>query len=122
MRIIGTRSEVVFDLESLCGTHRTTAHAQRMVHYPAMARDALASDELKAQAEHLRSSYYIFESVKGIRRFKRRFELLIQRLEWDEAGRTWESFDQMKEDIPGMVEDYLHTAGDRNLRRTALSL
>lgn len=48
-------------------------------------------------------------------------ELLVRWLgfQWDD--RTLQPLDQMKEDIPGVVEHYLYTVANRNLKHTVLS-
>ena len=39
----------------------------------------------------------------------------------DDADYTWEPLRNLTEDLPGMLEDFLHTSGDRKLKRQATS-
>ncbi len=45
-------------------------------------------------------------------------------VEWeglpDTIDRTWELLYQVREDIPGMFEDFFHTSGERALKKKAL--
>lgn len=68
------------------------------------------------------SPYHIIERIVGIKQQKRKIELLMHQLGCEDDNRTWEVFDRKKENIPGMLEDYLYTARDRNLIRTVLNL
>lgn len=122
MHIIGTASGLAFNLELLPGMQETTIHAQTTLHNPEIEQDARPSERRKAQSEFSHSLYHIVEVVEGICRRQGLFELLTHWLRWEEGGRTWDSIYQMNEDITGLMEDYFHTTGDWNLKRTALSL
>ena len=47
-------------------------------------------------------------------------------VEWeglpDTVDLTWEPFEQVLEDLPGLLEDFLHTSGKWELKQKALAL
>lgn len=112
MRIVTTKSEAVFELEDLMKTNEMTIHAQHIVPYPAISRAQEASMELMEQAKQLDSTYDVFENVGGIQRGQGKTKLKENGLPG--RGCQRKHFSQVRADVPGLVEDYLHTAGDQD--------
>ena len=61
--------------------------------------------------------------IRDIRRKDTSFEFMI---EWeglpDSVDMTWEPLETVKEDLPGIIQDYLYTANKRELKHQALKL
>lgn len=118
MRVTYAKSHLVFEVENLNDGSKLVAHAQRMLPYPAARRGEQASIELKKQAEHYDTQYHLVESICGVRERDDKFEVLVRWLGFEEGNNeTWEAFDEMKDDLPGVTEDFLYSAGDRNIKR-----
>ena len=77
--------------------------------------------QIMTAANHSENQVQIAKDIHAIRREKDELEVYI---EWDglpaEADRSWEPIGVVREDLPGVLEDYLHTEGDRDLKRLAL--
>lgn len=123
MRVIEARSDLVFVLEDINDARTLTAHAQRLVPYPITTRTKQALLELKQQAADYDTTYHLVDVIKGVRKRGREFEVLVKWLGFDaDQDETWEPVGTMKDDLPGMLEDFLHTSGDRNLKRQIIDL
>lgn len=49
--------------------------------------------------------------------------MLDQWLEFDAGDNViWEAHEKMREDLPGVLEAFLHTAGDRNMKKEIIDL
>ena len=75
---------------------------------------------LKAAA-HSCTRYETVHSRRGIRQKK---DLIEVQVKWeglpDGICFTWEPLVQIVEDLPGLLEDFLYTAGEQTLKRRAL--
>lgn len=85
-----------------------------------MEGSSYASAELIKHSKHLKMDYDIVEDVKRIRRRDGKYELIVKWDSWEEENQTWQPFNLMREDIPGLVEVYLHSSSERILKRTGL--
>lgn len=122
MRVVETKSSLLFVVEDINSSHRITAHAQRLVPYPITPTTEQTSKELKQQATYYDMMTQIVDRIKGVRKRKGKYELLVAWMGYEEGDNTWEPIETMLEDIPGVVEDYMYTAGDRNLKREIIDL
>lgn len=103
-------------------------HSHKPAHNPCTTDDSIssqhaikkASEELKPRAAHYDSTYNL---VEDMHKNKTEYEVGIK---WsgfdDENDQAWEPFQQILHDMPGPLEDCLHTSGHRNLRREILDL
>ena len=121
-RIVAVRSDWVYEVENIIDGKREIVHARRMHLYRADMDGAHATESLKQTAAHLESKYQIAEGIKDIRNENSTIKILIQ---WeglpDDMDWTWEPVNQVYDDLPGLLQDFLHTAGKRNLKRRALA-
>lgn len=68
MRVVASKSDLVFEVESIVDGSKSVLHAQRMVPYPVTPRGKQASSELKQQAQHYDTKYHLVHSICGIRK------------------------------------------------------
>lgn len=108
-RIVAVNSGWVYQVEDLVNGRKETVHASRLVLY----RSGLDGKELDSIllrcAEHSETAYQDARALRGIRE-NDGIEMLV---EWqglpDEMDLTWEPLQQVYEDLPGFLEDFLHT-------------
>lgn len=65
---------------------------------------------------------HIEEEIRGIQKRKNCYEALIGWLRHLRNDDTWEPIHSILEDIPVLLENYLNTAVERNLKREILDL
>ncbi len=120
-RVTSAKSNWVFEVEDLLSGKRELVHAQRLRLYRSDMEGKEVAPGLLRAAEHTEATYQTARKLCGIRKNKGEVEVQV---EWeglpDTSDRTWEPLEQIMADIPGVLEEFLHTAGDRNLKREAL--
>lgn len=123
MLVKRANSNLVYVVEDLIDAHHFTVHAQRVMPYPITKSAEQTSEELKHQVLHFDPGYHLVDGIVGICNCKVELELLIKwsGLEGD-VDRMWEPLNTIQEDVPGVLEDFIHTSGDRNLKRGVLDL
>lgn len=62
----------------------------------------------------------IVERIRGVRKNMSESEVLIKRSGFERSEDSWESVKTMVEDIRGIIENYIDTTGERNLKRERL--
>ena len=74
-------------------------------------------------AEHTETMYQSARALRSIRQTDDSLQALV---EWeglpDSEDLTWEPLLQIYEDLPGLLHDFLYTAGDMTLKRKALKV
>jgi len=77
---------------------------------------------LRKTAEHSEMSYQILQELRNIREVDGELQVEV---EWeglpDRDDWTWEPLQQIFEDVPGRLEDFLNTTGARVLKKRALT-
>lgn len=120
-RVTKVVSRWVYEIQDLIKGKLDTVHARRLLLYRSDMDGKTASPSLMRAAIHSEARYETAETVRGIRSAGS----IEVRVEWtgppDEVDHTWEPLMQVSEDLPGLLADYLHTSGDRDLKRRALS-
>lgn len=120
-RIVAVRSQWVYEIESLLETKKEVVHARRLHLYRSDMDGKQVHPKLLQAAEHYESRYETAEALKGIRDRDGNIEVLV---EWsglpDESDFTWEPIARIFEDLPGMLEDFLHSSGQRGLKQKSL--
>lgn len=100
-----------------------TVHTHRMVVYLVTKSCENTFNEVKPRAAHYAATYYLVNEICGIRKRIGSFQV---RVEWSwfkyDADMTGEQVGSIKEDVVGMLKNFSHTAGDRNLKREVLDL
>lgn len=123
MLVNEAKSALVFTVEDLSNAKQQTVHAQRMLPYTISTTTAHISEELIEQAIYYDTTFLLVDEICDIRTRNGEFQFLIR---WaglsEDADRTWEPLSQIRDDIPRVLEDFLHTAGNRNLKRNTLDL
>ena len=117
-RIVAVRSDWVYEIENIIDGKREIVHARRMHLYRAEMDGAQATENLKQTAAHLESKYQIAEGIKDIRNENGIIKILIQCKGLpDDMDLTWEPVNQVYDDLTELLQDFLQTAGKRNLTR-----
>lgn len=123
MRVVKAKSDLVFTVQDLINETFHVMHGQRLVPYPITKNCTYISEELRFQADHFDKKCHLVEMITGVRKYKGSFEIKIRWTGYDHADdEKWEPISQKNEKIPGILENYLHTAGDRNLKREIINL
>ena len=121
-RITDARSDWVYEVQNLITRKREVVHARRMHLYRPDMDGRNVSPALLKLAEHSEACYQIAEDIRGIREVGGELQVCV---EWaglpDRSDWTWEPLTQVFEDMPGRLQDFLHTAGDRALKQFALA-
>ena len=120
-RIVNCKSEWVYEVEHLQQSHRETVHARRLILYRSNMDGKPVEENLLKAAAHTEAVYQDVHELRGIRRINGQTEIQI---EWDglpdHEDRTWEPLLQVHDDVPHMLHDFLHSSGQRALKRQAL--
>lgn len=122
LHFVIVNSDLVFELKELMKAKRYVAHAQRFLLYSAVKQERSAPTRLLKQAAPLENAYHIIDCIEDIRKGSGQFEAKIEQLGYEEDGFIWEPSLHVKEDVPGLLEDDLHTREKRYLKRNELDL
>lgn len=88
MRVIESKSDLVFKVEDIINAEQHTVHAQRIVSYPVTQQGAEASNELLEQAAHFDKKYHLVDSIAGVQKRSGTYEVRIR----------WAGYENTKED------------------------
>lgn len=119
MKVVKSKSNLEFTIENIVSHQHHVVHAQRTISYPSTGFGEQALNELKEQAVHYDSSYHLVDDIRGMnKQEKREYEMLVCWLGFEEGKEeTWEPVARVMEDMSGILEDFLHSAGQWNLKR-----
>lgn len=121
-RIVSCDSEMVYTIENIITKEREKVHSRRMLLYRADMQDEIVDPKLMKQAEFSEASVQILKHIHAIRKKNNEYEV---QFEWEGLPQTndwsWEPIDSIREDVPGVLEDFLHTAGNRLIKRKVLA-
>ena len=122
-RVTSVKSEWVYQVEPLDGGKAELVHARRLTLYRSDMDGCEPEPALLAAAKHSEVVVEMAKRIRDIRRKDNSFEFMI---EWeglpDSVDMTWEPLETVKEDLPGILQDYLYTANKRELNHQALKL
>ena len=122
-RIVGAVSEWVYIVENLISKKRENVHARRLLLYRSNLDGTVVNESLLVQANFSKAVYETAKELRDIR--VKNGEIQIQ-VEWDglpdTIDLTWEPLLQVSKDLPGMLQDFLFTAGKRAIKRRALDV
>ena len=120
-RVKDVKSEWVYEVENILTGKREVVHARRLNHYRADMDGTQLSPSLLKIAQHTEARYQTAEALRDINDYDG--ELKVHD-EWqglpDDVDMTWEPVNQVHEDMPGLLDDFLHTSGKRSLKRQCL--
>lgn len=122
MQVTETKSHLLFVVEDINRQYKMIAHAQRLIPYPVTSKQIQASKELQQQAIYYETMTHIVKEIRGVRERDGEYEVLVEWLGCERSDDTWEPVQVMVEDVPGLVQDYLYTAGERNIKKKILDL
>ena len=122
-RVVDATSDLVFLVENIITAKRERVHARRMVLYRGDLDGVDIDSKLLAVCERNEAHVEIAHNIHAIRADEDQLQVQV---EWDglshESDYTWEPIAQVFEDLPGVLEDFLHSSGDRTLKRRALAM
>ena len=108
-------------MENIVDKTTETVHSKRLQFYRAGLDGSLVDPEIISAAEHLEASYQIIEKLCEIRRSGNSFSVRVM---WeglpDTIDHTWEPIQQIQEDVPDMLLEFLKTGTKDSLRSKAL--
>ena len=121
-RVFSETSPLVFEIEDINSGDVEKAHARRLMLYRNDVEGKSVDPRLLSVAEHSTMTYQVAVAIRAIREVGGETQLQV---EWeglpDREDMSWEPLAQAHEDLPGMVEDFLQTAGERAMKRRALA-
>lgn len=120
-RIREVKSELVFEVEDLLHGKTETVHARRLLLYRADLDGENVHEDLLRAAHHTETLYQDANASRSIRKHEENIEVQV---EWSglsgHVDLTWKPLLTFKEDIPEMLEAFLHSPGQRKLKQAAL--
>lgn len=117
------KSHLFFDVKDINDECKVAVHAQRMIPYPVARRGKQASVEIRQQAQLYDTKYRLAHSIRVIWKKGREHEVLVKWMGFEQNdNETWEAFGNIKEYLRGVLEEFLHTSGDLNLKTEILDL
>jgi len=122
-RVITVKSDLVFEVENLADGKRETVHARRLQLYRADLDGEEVDPNLQRAAEDTEAVYQGARELRAIREKGNQIQIPV---EWDglpdKVDMTWEPVNQVNEDLPQLLRDFLQTPGMRDLKDKALSM
>lgn len=107
-RVVRALGELVYEVEDLLKGERTTVHAARLLPYRAALRGEEVSPELRNQAEHMEAKFEVVEELVDIAEGDRGIFIQVKWLGLpDKCDWTWQSLQELYEDIPDRLHQYL---------------
>lgn len=120
---VKAKLSLMFIVSDLINAQQLTVQAQIMVPYPVIRRSNSASEGLCQQVEHFDTTYHLVDEIKGVRKRKGSYEVTVKWLGFDDdEDMTWDPIDNIRDDLPGILEDFLYTPKERNLKRKTIDL
>lgn len=75
------------------------------------------------QAAHFDMKSHPVDAKTGIRKCKGAYGVRAKRSGYEDTNEdTWKTVARIWEDMPGVLENYLRTAGEKNLKRITIDL
>lgn len=94
-----------------------------MVLHPLTHRNSQESEELRKQAFHYDIAYHLIYEIVAVRKRNGAYELQVKWIGLQaKEDMSWGPLQNIRDDGPGIPEDFLHKSGDRNLKREIIDL
>lgn len=117
------KSSLMFVVEDVVSGELHTIHAQRMMLYPVTQRGSHASEELRQKAVHYNATCHLIDEIIGVGKRKEGYELRIRWVGFHgDDHMAWKPLKNNRYDVSGILEDFLHTPGDRNLKKKIIDI
>lgn len=112
------KSHLVFEVEIINDENELIAHEQRFLPYPAKQHVEKASSELKYQSKRYDPQYHLVEGIRSITKRDDKHEVSVRRPGFEDCdNETWKVFDEVTEGLLWLMDDFLYSAMDRNIKR-----
>lgn len=122
-RMRGTHSELVYEVEDLVSRTVESVHAQRLLSYRADMDGTPVDDPLLRYAQHSEAQYQDAGCLVVIRERESAVEIQIEwRGHLDEIDLTWEPLQQVAEDLPALIAEFLPKPRSTKPKRQAVAL
>lgn len=119
-KIIHVNSKLVFEVENMITKKREVVHARRLMLYRADMDGEKINDDLISHAEFSETQFETIKELRDLRNQHDSFEVLI---EWeglsDEHDWTWEPINNVAQDIPELLQNFIASPTKRALKREA---
>lgn len=123
MRTTASKSSFVFEVASIVDGSKVAVHAQVMTPHQASLPGKNALSESEQQTQHCDIKYNLIYSTCGKRKMRRKCEVSTEWLGLHENDdKTWEPLSKVKQDLSGVLEDFLRSVSERNLKREMLNI
>lgn len=123
MKVISSESNLVFVAEDILTHDQLVVRTQRTTLYPISHMGTQASNELKEGAVHYDARYYLVNEICKVRKRRGKYDVLVSCLGFEKGeDKAWESLTQEMEDMPVILEDFLYSSGNRNMKKESLDL
>ena len=117
-RVVQENSSSIFVCEDIVTAERLTVHYSRMIFYRGDLDGVQVDERLLKLSEHIGTEYQEVNRLVDIRQSDKRIEVLVQ---WEglleDSDRTWEPLQQLYEDVPDILDNFLQTSSKRELKR-----
>ena len=122
-RVTEIKSEWVCVVQNILNGKKAAIHTRRLHPYRADMDGAEVSPLLVAAVQHTEAHYQAVEAFREIREVDGVLKVKVEcQCLPDEVDMTREPVRQIHEHTPGLLEDYLHSSGERKLKRRALHI
>lgn len=119
-RVVGTTSDVVYLVERLDQSRRERVHSSRMTKYSAIQDGTEVPAAVLELADRTEARYEVLRRITDI---ADEDTVCWLRLEWDglpdERDWTWARLTDVHEDVPEMVQEFLHSCTNKKLATSA---
>lgn len=123
VKVISSKSNLVFAVEDIVIHYKLRLHAKRVTPNPVARIDKRALDELKKPTVHYDVSYHLVNAIRSVRKRRGAYEMLVNWLRFEEGeDEPWEPLEQAMRNMPEILEDFLYSRGNRNLKKDNFGL
>lgn len=113
MRVSSARLNWVSKFKDVNDPHKSTVQVQKILPYLLSARKKKPAEKCKQHAAQCDTTYYIVDAITGVRKRWGVYEVRVSGLPFESGDdETWEPLKNMRGDMPDILRDILHTAGD----------
>lgn len=121
-RAVEAKWNSAFIVKDVNGLRRIAAHVQLLVRYRITQRKKEISKEFKDQVAYYETMLHVVDRIEGDWKRQGEYEVLVTWLGFEDHDRTWEPFESMIENVPCLLEDYMYSGVERNLKQGILDL
>lgn len=108
-------SDFLFEVEDIRSKKRNTVHGSRLKLF--RNKDYEVTTDTLEQLAFQDGEYCIVEKIIDIRKKDGDIQIQVQWRGFDDEDTTWEEYSVMKDDIPGLVDDFINEVRDNGTPR-----